>query len=96
MGVGLICFHLEKPSLWQRRGGFLLGVGWCDEKQIPPPPPFKKGEKKHLIFLTVNDETRPLEIPNKPPFLKGGGGGDLLSFRKTVLVATQGRFFYVL
>jgi hypothetical protein len=43
-----------------------MGVWGCDEKQIPPPP-FKKGEKKHLIFLTVDDETLPLEIPNKPP-----------------------------
>ena len=64
----------DRPCV-RRRGGFFMGVWGCDEKQIPPPPPFKKGEKKHLIFLTVNDETRPLEIPNKPPLLKGGWGG---------------------
>jgi hypothetical protein len=92
-GLGVICFHLEKPSLWQRRGGFLLGVGWCDEKQIPPPPPFKKGEKKHLIFLTVNDETRPLEIPNKPPFLKGGLGEICFHLEKPSLWQHRGGFF---
>jgi hypothetical protein len=74
---------------------FLWAFGGGMKSKSPPNPPSKRGEKKHLIFLTVNDETRPLEIPNKPPSLKGGGG-DLLSFRKTVLVATQGRFFYVL
>jgi hypothetical protein len=36
-------------------------------KSKSPQTPFKKEEKKHLIFLTVNDETRPLEIPNNPP-----------------------------
>jgi hypothetical protein len=43
----------------------LPSVWWCDEKQIPPQPPFKKGEKKAPDFLKVNDETRPLEISNK-------------------------------
>ena len=65
----------------------------CAMKSKSPPPPFKKGGEKHLIFLIVDDEIRPLEIPNKPPLFEGGLGGDLLSFRKTVLVATQGRFF---
>ena len=23
-GLGVICFHLEKPSLWQHRGGFFM------------------------------------------------------------------------
>ena len=65
----------EKPSLRKRRGGFFYW--WCDEKQIPPaPPPSKRGEKKHLIYLTVNDETRPLEISTTlPPFWRGVGGG---------------------
>jgi hypothetical protein len=70
-----------------------MGVWGCDEKQIPPPP-FKKGEKKHLIFLTVDDETLPLEIPNKPPpFFEGGLGGICFSLEKPSLWQTQGRFF---
>ncbi|MFI3180292.1 MAG: hypothetical protein QX193_02385 [Methylococcales bacterium] len=28
-----------------------MGVWWCDEKQIPPQPPFKKGGEKAPIFL---------------------------------------------
>jgi len=50
-------------------------------KSKSPQPPFKKGGEKAPIFLTVNDKTRPLEIPNKlPPFLKGGGGGICFHF----------------
>ena len=50
-GLGVICFHLEKPSLWQRRGGFLLGVWVCDEKQIPPAPLQKRGGEKAPDFF---------------------------------------------
>ncbi|MCX7075649.1 MAG: hypothetical protein NTZ45_02600 [Methylococcales bacterium] len=36
-------------------------------KSKSPPPPFKKGGEKAPDFLTVNDETRPLEISNTLP-----------------------------
>ena len=31
-GLGVICFHLEKPSLWQTQGRFFYGrlVVWYD------------------------------------------------------------------
>ena len=51
-----------------------MGVWVCDEKQIPPAPLQKGGEKKTPDFLTVNDDTRPLEIPPTPIF-EGGLGG---------------------
>ncbi len=34
----------------RRRGGFLLGVWVCDEKQIPPAPLQKGGEKTPDFF----------------------------------------------
>ena len=58
----LLAFTVRKTVLVSDAGAVVYWVLSGVMKRKSPPPPFKNGGEKAPDFLTVNDETCPLEI----------------------------------